>query len=226
MSELIDVERPDSKKCPAYVARPAAAVRGGVVVIQEWWGLNDQIKKIGDRLAAKGFLVAVPDLYRGKVTANGDEANHLMSGLDWGDAAGQDVRACLRYLKANGAAKAGVAGFCMGGALTILAALAAPEMDCGVCFYGIPPAQAADPSRIDKPMQLHFANKDDWCTPAAVARLEKGLEQGGVRYELFRYEAAHAFMNEQRPEVYDEACARQAWQRAVTFFEKELDERA
>jgi carboxymethylenebutenolidase len=71
-------------------------------------------------------------------------------------------------------------------------------------------------------MQFHFAQHDDWCTPDAVDALEKTLKDGGVSYELYRYDAQHAFMNEKRPEVYDEASATQAWQRAVAFFGKQL----
>jgi carboxymethylenebutenolidase len=222
MSELVSIKRPDGGDCPAYVARPSGAHRGGIVVIQEWWGLNEQIKQTADRLAAEGFLVTVPDLYRGKVASDAEEANHMMSNLDWSGAASQDVPGCLQFLRGEGAAKVGVTGFCMGGALTILAALACPDMDCGVCFYGIPPAEAGDPGTISKPMQFHFAQHDDWCTPDAVDALEKTLKDGGVSYELYRYDAHHAFMNEKRPEVYDEASATQAWQRALAFFGKQL----
>jgi carboxymethylenebutenolidase len=214
---LENVKRPDGKECPVYIAKPDGEVKGGVVVIQEWWGLNDQIKKTADRFAALGYLALVPDLYRGKLASDADEANHFMGNLDFMDATNEDIKGCVQHLKANGAAKVAVSGFCMGGALTILAAVKVAEVDAGVCFYGIPPAEAADPATIGIPMQFHFAQKDDWCTPEAVDGLEKKLKDGNVTYELHRYDAQHAFMNEKRPEVHDEACAKQAWDRAVAF---------
>jgi carboxymethylenebutenolidase len=222
MSDLESVKRPDGSDCPAYVAKPAGETKGGIVVIQEWWGLNEQIKKTADRLAEAGFIALVPDLYRGKLATDADEATHFMGDLDFMDAAKQDIRGCVQHLKGLGATKVAVSGFCMGGALTILAAVHVEEVDAGVCFYGIPPAEAADPASIAKPMQFHFAKQDDWCTPEAVDGLAAKLEAGKVDHELFRYDAQHAFMNEARPEVYDVDCATQAWDRAMAFFEARL----
>jgi carboxymethylenebutenolidase len=223
MSELESIQRPDGNDCPAYLARPAGGARGGVVVVQEWWGLNAQIKATADRLAAAGYLALVPDLYRGVVVPHGkaDEAGHRMNELDFADAANQDIRGAVRHLKASGT-RVAVLGFCMGGALTILSAMWVPEMDAGVCFYGIPPAEAGDPATIQTPLQLHFANHDDWCNPKAVDALEAKLTAGGVTHELHRYDAQHAFMNEGRPEVYDEAAAKLAWTRTLSFLGKQL----
>ncbi|MCA9625352.1 MAG: dienelactone hydrolase family protein, partial [Myxococcales bacterium] len=213
MSDLVNVTRPDGKTCPAYVKQPEGAAKGGVVVIQEWWGLNDQIKKTADRVAAQGYVAVVPDLYRGKIAKDADEANHSMQNLDFGDAANQDVRGAIQYLKAQGVGKVAVMGFCMGGALTILSAVHVEEVDAGICFYGIPPAEFADPATIEVPMQLHFATDDDWCNAAAVSALEAKLKEGGVDHELFRYEGTqHAFMNEARPEVHDAAAAELAYE--------------
>src|SRR5207247_11331180 len=106
-----------------YLAKPAG--KGpfpGVVVIIEWWGLNDQIKGVADRLAGLGYRAMVPDLYKGKVTLDAAEAQHLMTNLDFGQAASQDIRGAAQYLKQS-SAKVGVVGFCMGGALTVLAAV-------------------------------------------------------------------------------------------------------
>ncbi len=215
---MIEIARNDGQTCPAYYAEASGP---GVVVIQEWWGLNDQIKGIADRLAEAGFNALVPDLYRGKLTTEADEANHLMTNLDWAGAV-IDVQACLLHLKRSGA-KAAVLGFCMGGALTIIASANLPETDAGVCFYGIPPAQAADPKKIRVPFLAHFATEDDWCTPAAVDALEAQLKEGGVAHSLYRYQGRqHAFMNEARPEVYDAEAAQQAWQRSVAFLNEKL----
>jgi carboxymethylenebutenolidase len=107
-------------------------------------------------------------------------------------------------------------GYCMGGALTIAAAVHVPEFADGVCFYGIPPKAFADPAKIRVPVQGHFANKDDWCTPEAVDDLERTLKAAGGGHEIYRYDAAHAFANE-RSAAYDVACANQSWERMMAF---------
>lgn len=220
MGKTIQFKRPDGKTCPGYLAMAKEeASTPGFVVIQEWWGLNDQIRKTADRLAEAGYRALVPDLYRGKVTSAADEANHLMAGLNFPDAAEQDVRAAVQYLKQT-CKKVAVGGFCMGGALTLLCAGRVPEMDAGACFYGIPPAELLDPKSIKIPLICHFANHDDWCTPARVNELEAALKQSKSKYEVYRYNAHHAFMNESRPEVYDAQCAKTAWERTIKFLKQ------
>jgi carboxymethylenebutenolidase len=222
MGEMIEVKRPDGKTCPAYLAEAAAGPSApGFVMIQEWWGLNDQIKGAADRLASEGYRVLVPDLYRGKKATTPDEAGALMGGLDFPDAGKQDVRGCVQHLKRT-SAKVAVGGFCLGGAVTVIAAVHVPEADAAVCFYGIPPAAAADPAQVRMPFQGHFANQDDWCTPAAVDALEEALAKSGVTYEVHRYAAQHAFANEARPEVYDRASAELAWRRMHEFLGRTL----
>jgi carboxymethylenebutenolidase len=222
MGETIDVARPDGKTCPAYLASPkAGAGAPGFVMIQEWWGLNDQIKGLAERLAGEGYRVLAPDLYRGNETANPDEAGQLMAGLEFLDAATQDVRGAVQHLKQS-SRKVAVGGFCMGGAVTVIAAVHVPEADAAVCFYGIPPASVADPAKVRVPFQGHFASMDDWCTPVAVDALDAGLRKANVVHEIHRYAAHHAFMNEARPEVYDRACADLAWQRTKEFLAKTL----
>src|SRR5438876_1899680 len=129
MGEMIQVRRPDGKTCPAYLVAPKTANAPGFVCIQEYWGLNDQIKKTADRFAEAGYRALVPDLYRGKVAKAADEAAHMMSNLNFPDAAEQDIRGALQHLKQRSKKKVAVGGFCMGGALTLLAALRVPEMD-------------------------------------------------------------------------------------------------
>jgi carboxymethylenebutenolidase len=222
MGEMIRFNRPDGQTCPGYLATPkTGSIASGFVVIQEWWGLNDQIKKTADRLAGAGYRALVPDLYRGKAATASDEANHLMANLNFPDAAGQDIRGAVQYLKQS-STKVAVGGFCMGGALTILAALRVPEMDAGACFYGIPALDAAELKKIEIPLICHFANKDDWCAPAKVNELEAALKRSKSQFELYRYDAQHAFMNEARPEVYDAVSAKTAWERTLDFLKKTL----
>jgi carboxymethylenebutenolidase len=219
MGLMIDFARPDGKATRGYLAM-AGRGRPGVVVIQEWWGLNDQICGVADRFARLGYNALAPDLYRGRLTTSVDEANHLMQGLDFPDATHQDLCGAAQALQRHGG-KIAVMGFCMGGALTVAAAVHVAEIAAAVCFYGIPPKDFADPARLRVPFQGHFANRDDWCTPAAVDALEKALQATGSRPEIYRYDAAHAFANE-RSAAYDVGCANQAWDRMSAFLEARI----
>jgi len=214
MGAMIEFGRPDGGKTKGYLST-AGQGRPGVVVIQEWWGLNDQICGVADRFARAGYNALAPDLYKGRLTTEPDEANHLMTGLDFADATHQDLRGAAQHLQAQ-SGKVAVMGYCMGGAVTIVAAVHVPEFAAGVCFYRIPPKAFADPAKIRVPLQGHFANKDDWCTPAAVDDLERALKAAGISHEIYRYDAAHAFANE-RSAAYDVACANQAWERMALF---------
>jgi carboxymethylenebutenolidase len=222
MGEMIQFKRPDGKTCPGYLATPKSGPTAhGFVCIQEWWGLNDQIKKTAERLAEVGYPALVPDLYRGKVAKASDEASHMMDNLDFPDAAEQDIRGAVQYLKQS-SKKVAVGGFCLGGALTILAAARVPEMDAGACFYGIPELSVAELQKIKIPLICHFASQDGWCTPAKVNDLEAALQQSKSKFEIYRYDAQHAFMNEARPGVYDSASAKLAWDRTLKFLQNAL----
>jgi carboxymethylenebutenolidase len=216
---MIEFARPDGGKTKGYLAM-AGQGRPGLVVIQEWWGLNDQICGVADRFARAGYNALAPDLYKGRLTTEPDEANHLMTGLDFSGATHQDLRGAAQHL-AKQSGRVAVMGYCMGGALTIAAAVHIPDMTAGVCFYGIPPKEFADPAKMRVSFQGHFANKDDWCTPSAVDDLEKALKAAGVKHEIYRYEAAHAFANE-RSAAYDVTCANQAWDRMAAFLKTEI----
>jgi len=221
MGRTVTFKRPDGKECTGYYEVSSSTKEApGLVVIQEWWGLNEQIKGVANRLAEAGYRTLVPDLYRGKVTLDAAEAEHFMGSLDFKDAATQDIRGAVKYLKSD-ARKTGVIGFCMGGVLSVLAAVYVKEADAAVSWYGLPPEEAADVSTIKIPVQGHFALKDPYFTPAQVDRLEATLKKGHVLYEIYRYQADHAFGNE-TGERYDPEAAKLAWQRTVDFLEKHL----
>lgn len=238
MSQMIEFPRPDGKLVSGYLAEPASAAapaaaeehgrpRPGLVVIQEWWGLNTQIKGVAERFAAAGYRVLVPDLYCGAVTVDAKEAEHLMQGLDFGAAAGQDVRGAVTYLKRGGGARVGLVGFCMGGALSLLAAAHVPEADAVACWYGYPPLAYLDATKIKAPLLAHFATDDAYFPIAGVDDLEQALRAAGVRFEIHRYQAKHAFGNETNIDVpiparYDAAATAVAWQRTLDFFKTSL----
>ena len=219
MGSMIDFKRPDGSSCKGYLAE-AGKDKPAIVVIQEWWGLNDQICGVADRFARAGYNALAPDLYKGRVTQKPDEANHMMSGLDFVGASDQDIAGAVKHLAAAGR-KVGVMGFCLGGALTIAACARVEGIACGVPFYGVPPDQLADPAKIKVPVQGHFANKDDWCTPQAVNDFEAAMKGGGLAPEIHRYDSLHAFANERSP-AYEVAAANLAWERMLAFLGKTL----
>jgi carboxymethylenebutenolidase len=231
MGQTVNVQRPDGQTLQGYLAEPAqAAGAPGLVVIQEWWGLNDQIRGVGDRLAAAGYRALVPDLYRGQSTVEAEEAHHLMSSLNFGDAAAQDVRGAVQFLKASGSAKVGVTGFCMGGALTILAAVHVRELDAAVPWYGLPPLEFVDAKALTAPLLGHWALRDEFFKIADVDALEAKLREAGRSFEFHRYDCKHAFANETQtpghetlPALgYDAAAAALAWQRTEAFLARHL----
>ena len=221
---MVEFQRPDGKAVSGYLAEPAQANAPAIVVIQEWWGLNAQIRGVADRLATAGFQALVPDLYRGQSTVEAEEAHHLMSALNFGDAASQDIRGAVQYLKTR-TAKVGVTGFCMGGALTLLALTQAPEIDAGVVWYGCPPLDYIDASKIRVPVQGHWATQDEFFKIDLVDGLEAKLRDAEVSFDFHRYLAHHAFANETAvgpgripATQYDPVWAQQAWDRSLRFF--------
>jgi carboxymethylenebutenolidase len=217
----VTFKRPDGKTVDGYYIQPPGGAKApGMVVIQEWWGLNDQIRGVANRFASAGYRALVPDLYRGKVTVEAQEAQHMMSNLNFADAAGQDIRGAVQYLKA-GSQKVGVTGFCMGGALTLLAAVNVPEADAAASWYGMPPLEYIDATKIKMPLLGHFALDDAFFAIESVDELEKKLSAAGVKFEFHRYQATHAFANE-KGRAYNREAAELAWKRTVEFFGKNL----
>ena len=226
---MIEYQRHDGQSVHGYLAEPADKVSApGVVVIQEWWGLDTEVKAVADRLAKAGYRALVPDLYRGKLALEAKEAEHLMGDLNFGDAAGQDIRGAVQYLKATGSKKVAVTGFCMGGALTVLSACHVPELDAAVVWYGYPPLEYVDAKAITKPMMAHWAMHDEFFALSGVEQLEAKLSDADTPYEFYRYDAKHAFANPMAdsrglpPLQYNEAAAKLAWERTMAFLKKNL----
>ena len=225
MGTRVKFNRPDGKTIEGYLAEPARPDgAAAVVVIQEWWGVNDQIRGVADRFAQAGYVALVPDLYRGQSTVEAEEAHHLMNGLDFRDAASQDIRGAVQFLKAR-SARVGLTGFCMGGALTLLSLTKVPEVDAAVVWYGCPPLEFVDATAIRAPMLAHWATDDDFFPITTVDALEQKLQAAGVRYTGHRYLAKHAFANETAvgprrlaATQYDPAWSQIAWDRTFGFF--------
>ena len=218
----VQFRTPDDLLVGGYLADTERPI-GNVVVVHEWWGLNDQIRAICDRYAMANFRAFAPDLYDGVVVPIGDgaAAGAKMQALDWGKAI-RILGGAVAQLRGMGG-KVAVTGFCMGGALTLAAATQlGDQIDAAVPFYGIPGPEAGDPGKIRAPVLGHFAKKDDWITPAKVDALEATLTRGSVPHELHRYDASHAFFNEARKEVHDPAASKLAWDRTVAFLQHQF----
>lgn len=204
-----------------YLAVPDSGSGPGVVVIQEWWGLVDHIKDLCDRFAAEGFVALAPDLYRGEKTTEPDEAGKLMMTMNI-ERAAKDMSGAVDEVAKRGNGNVGVVGFCMGGGLALMIGANRPDLVKAVApFYGLIPWEGAQPdyTKMTAAVQGHYAEKDDYFNPEAVAGLDQQLEAAGVDHELFIYAGAdHAFFNDTRPEVYDADAAATAWERTLTFF--------
>ena len=179
---------------PAFVAGKGTF---GVIVIQEWWGLTSHMKNITCELAEKLQCIAIcPDLYRGKVGADAQEASHLMHNLDWNGAI-SDFKSCVDYLKSSGAQKVGSVGFCMGGALSIAAAVHVP-INAAVCYYGIPPKTFADPKDVKVPMQFHFGDLDNSPGFSDIAACD-GLIEALSNRNVVVYKHNNVDLHQQKP---------------------------
>jgi carboxymethylenebutenolidase len=224
MTTKIELQAKSGAAANGEIAIPGGADRApGLVLVQEWWGLNDHVRSLADRFAAAGFLTLAPDLYHGKVTKDANEASQLMSALD-GKRAMDDIAGAVAALAAHprGNGKVGIVGFCMGGAYSFAAASAIPELAAAVSFYGIPPAERMDFAKMKAPILAHVATRDEWVTIARVEEIKKAIDahHGSMRVEI--YEADHAFVNDTRPEVYAPEAAKLAWERTVAFLHQHL----
>ena len=213
-----------------YLAVPEAGSGPGVVVIQEWWGLNQQIKEVCDRYAAEGFVALAPDLYRGTEVSlqEPDEAAKMMMALNIEQAA-KDMVGAIDYLHGHDAVTSdgiGATGYCIGGGLALWLATLRPDVvKAVVSYYGIIPWPAAQPdySKLQAAVQGHYAENDGFAGPPAVQALQHELKGLGKECELFVYPGTeHAFFNDTRQEVYDEEAARQAWVRTLEFLRAKL----
>src|SRR3981189_3751183 len=181
MGTSITFKRPDGKDASGYLANAARGNAPGVVVIQEWWGLQDQIKGLCDRFAVAGFDALAPDLYKGTVVPyhDTDAAGNEMNSLDFIDATTQTVRGAAQYLARNGA-KVGLTGFSPGGAAFQSGAPKIPEVSAGAgALAGIPPEAAAKPADVRMRLQGEIATRDGGCTPVTVDAFEKALKAAG-----------------------------------------------
>ncbi len=222
MGELVTFKS-NGGTCDGYIAGDSGP---GVVVIQEWWGLNDHIKDVVDRFAAAGFVALAPDLYHGASATEPDGAGKLMMALNLGEA-GKDMSGAIDLLQQRtGLSNVGVVGFCMGGGLALVASCQRPDAVAAVApFYGLIPWASAQPdwSALTAKVEGHYAANDAFFTPDNAAALQAQLRDLGKDATLHVYpDTDHAFFNDTRPEVYDAAASALAWERTLALFRTTL----
>ncbi len=209
-----------------YLAVPESGAGTGVLVIQAWWGLNDQIKSVVERLAGEGFVALAPDLYHGQSSTESDGAGKLMMALNLAQA-GKDLSGAIDLLQErSGSKKVGVVGYCMGGALALVAAAQRPDAVAACApYYGVISWEAAQPdwSKIEATIVGEYAEIDGSAGPEAVRALETKLRDLGKDATMHIHAGAkHAFFNDTRAEVYSAADATEAWDRTTKLFRDKL----
>lgn len=208
-----------------YLAIPSEGKGSGVIVIQEWWGLVPHIKNVCDRFAAEGYVALAPDLYHGKSTTSPDEAGKLMMALCI-DEAEKDISGAIAYLSDHESTvgdKVGTVGFCMGGALSLYTATKNSQVGACVVFYGGHPNVKPDLPNLQAPVLGLYAGRDGFVTPDSVRELESQLKELGKEADIHIYpDTDHAFFNDERPGIYDESAAEDAWRRVMEFYGKYL----
>jgi carboxymethylenebutenolidase len=204
----------------------AAGSGPAVIVIQEWWGLDDWVKGQARALAAEGYAALAPDLYRGKVTSNPDEAHQFMNGLP-PDRAMRDLKGAFAYLQGRADVKKdriGVIGWCMGGRYSLALATEEPGLAAVVAYYGAPPTDSGAIARIKAPVLGNYGAEDQGPSPEQVGAFEAAMKSVGKPVDVKIYEGApHAFANPNNPwKGYRAAAAKDAWARTTAFFAKHL----
>jgi carboxymethylenebutenolidase len=208
----------------AFVAQPRAeaeAAPSAVILIHEWWGINDHVRDLAGRYAAEGFLCIAPDLFRGKTASDTDAASKLMHDLSIDNGINTVNHALEEATERYGARRLGITGHCMGGTYALRAACEIDALGAAAPFYGDIPDEATL-SRLKVPTLFIAGARDNWITPEKVEGLREAARKYDLPVEVVSYDADHAFFNDTRPEVYNPEAAADAWQRVLTLFRERL----
>jgi carboxymethylenebutenolidase len=211
---------------PGYLATPAAGHGPAAIVLQEWWGLDDHIRSICDRLAVEGFHALAPDLYRGETTVQPSEAEQKMMALSM-ERVEKDMCGAAEFLRSQPGVEGdgvGSLGFCLGGGLSIWAAASCPNITAAVTYYYVMPHGKPDFSKVKGPVLGHFGTSDEFIPQEDANKLEAELRDAGVDVTFHHYAGnGHAFFNDtNRLGTYDEDAARVSWERTVDFLRSAL----
>ena len=205
----------------AYVAQPETETAAAVILIQEWWGINDHIRDIAGRYADEGFLCVAPDLYRGKLAKDSSEAGKMMQALAIDDGLETIREAVAQTKRSYNVQKFGITGYCMGGTFALAAACELEEFSAAAPFYGDIPREEVL-KKLKTPTLFIAGKRDAWINAEKVNTLKEAAKKYDLPVEVVAYDADHAFFNDTRPEVYDAEAAADAWRRVLELFRKHL----
>jgi carboxymethylenebutenolidase len=207
----------------AHVALPEDADKreAAVILIQEWWGINDHIRDLISRYARAGYTCIAPDLFRGKIAGNTEEASKLMHQLAIEDGMDTIKRTVAEVQQRYNVEKIGITGYCMGGTFALRAACEIDMLGAAAPFYGdIPDEQTL--AKLKVPTLFIAGARDQWINPQKVNELKEAAHKYNLPVEVVSYDADHAFFNDTRPEVYNAEAAADAWQRVLKLFDERL----
>jgi len=205
----------------AHVDRPENDVATAVILIHEWWGINQHIRDIARRYADAGYNCVAPDLFRGRVAKDKEEAAALMQALAIEDGI-ETIRAAIDAAKKiYGFDSFAITGYCMGGTFALRAACEIPELKAAAPFYGDIPEEKVL-KNLTVPTLFIAGKRDAWINPQKVNELREAAQKYSLPVETVSYDADHAFFNDTRPEVYDPEAAKDAWQRVQEHFREHL----
>jgi len=208
----------------AHVALPGEpSSNAAIILIHEWWGINDHIRDIASRYAKVGYACIAPDLFRGKAAKDQEEASRLMHDLATEDGIGIIRAAIAATEETYSVGKIGITGYCMGGTFALRAACEIESLAAAAPFYGDIPERTAL-ARLKVPTLFIAGARDGWITPEKVNELKEAAHEYDLPVEVVSYDADHAFFNDTRSEVYNPEAATDAWQRVLNFFGKRLQD--
>lgn len=206
----------------AYVARPHGEIDAAVILIQEWWGINQHIRDLAGRYAEEGYLCVAPDLYRGRLAKDAEEASALMHALAIEDGLETIQKAMETARSTYDAKNFAITGYCMGGTFALRAACEIPALKAAAPFYGDIPEEEIL-KKLKVPTLFIAGKRDAWINETKVSGLKEVAAKYNLPVEVISYDADHAFFNDTRPEVYDAEAAADAWQKVQGHFRKYFD---
>ena len=207
----------------AHVARPENEPTAAVVLIQEWWGINDHIRDLAGRYANEGYLCVAPDLFRGRVATDTAEASALMQALAIEDGVETIRKAMVAAEQTYQIKRFAITGYCMGGTFALRTACEIPEFKAAAPFYGDIPEERVL-AKLKVPTLFIAGKRDAWINPEKVDTLKEIAARHNLPVEVVSYDADHAFFNDTRPQVYNPEAAADAWRRVLEHFRKHLSE--
>jgi carboxymethylenebutenolidase len=221
-TETLNLDTPNGATT-AHVALPADSDKNNaaVIVVQEWWGINDHVRDIASRYAKEGYIAVAPDLFRGQLAKDAEEASRMMHDLAIEDGMNIIKRTVEEVRRKYAAERIGITGYCMGGTFALRAACEVDALAASAPFYGdIPDQQTL--AQLKVPTLFIAGARDQWITPEKVNELKEAAHKYNLPVEVVSYDADHAFFNDTRPEVYNPEAAADAWQRVLNFFNERL----